>query len=373
METGSVTIAYPEAAMKPIFENDPELKQRTAVELLDISQGVSAEMLKERAFDLILIPGLGNNAGKLEMAAETTTRLLKRGGKMCILETENATDQTQYLLHILHMETMVFHNIEKAQSQQLNLIIAKKTELIHTNGITETSEHKQVTLIQKAFPSETAQYLASSLSTSLERSGYTVIPYIWGSDMSHLSGKSCISLVELDTPLFRDLTEKDFTSVQQLVLSATSILWVVGFDDPSGAMVDGLARSVRNETPGLMFRILHVEELYSSPSATSLLEDLITRAYFSTTEDDEFLVRNKLLHTSRIEEDTALNEEINDMLPAAQVRVLNMPLEQIPYPTKLCIRNPGMLDSLCLEPDDLPTTELQDDFIEIEVRATVLK
>jgi hypothetical protein len=371
LKTGSVTIAYQDVAMKTKLEIHPKLKQSTAVELLDVSQGISAEMPKDRTYDVILTSGLSSNAPKQDMTAETITRLLKKGGKMCILEAGNLTDKTQDLLRKAHMETMVIHNVEETQSQQLNLVIAKKIEVSHVNGTTDTSRHEHVTLIQMADPSEAAQAMASDLATSLERSGYTVIPFIWGSDMSHLSGKSCISLVEFETPLLRDLTDKDFASVQQLVLGATNILWVVGFDDPSAAMVDGLARTVRNETPGLSFRTFHAEEQYSSSAAS--LGDLIGRVFSSTTEDDEFLVKGHLLHVSRIEEDEALNEQINDILPGAQERISSMPLGQVQYPTKLCIRNPGMLDSLCLEPDDLPRTELEDDFIEIQVKATALK
>jgi hypothetical protein len=370
LKTGSVTIAYQNVAVKTKLEIDPELKQSTAVELLDVSQETSAEMPKDRAYDVILTSSLSSSVPKPDIVVETITRLLKKDGKMCILEADNLTDETQDLLHKAHMETMVIHNVEETQSQQLNLVIAKKTEVSHVNGTTETSGHEHVMLIQVADPSEAAQAIASDLAASLERSGYTAIPFIWGSDMSHLSGKSCISLVELETPLLRDLTDKDFASVQQLVLGASNILWVVGFDDPSAAMVDGLARTVRNETPGLSFRTFHAEEQYSSSAS---LGDLIGRVFSSTTEDDEFLVRGHLLHVSRIEEDEALNEQINDILPDAQERISSMPLGQAQYPTKLCIRNPGMLDSLCLEPDDLPGTKLEDNFIEIQVKATVLK
>lgn len=345
------------------------LKQSTAVELLDVSQGISAETLKERAYDVILASSFSNNT---DMAAKTITRLLKKGGKMCTLEAENLTDKTRDLLQKANMETMVIHNVEETQSQQLDLVIAKKIEVSYVNGTTEPSGHKHVMLIQRADPSEAAQVLASTLATSLKRSGYTTTLFIWGSDMSHLRGKSYISLVELETPLLRDLTDKDFASLQQLVLGATNILWVVGFGDPSAAMVDGLARTVRNETPGLSFRTLHAEEQQCS-SSTASLGDLIERVFISTTEDDEFLVKDHLLHVSRVEEDETLNEQINDLLPGARERISSMSLGQVQLPTKLCIQNPGMLDSLCLEPDDSPRTELEDDFIEIQVKATALK
>ena len=79
------------------------------------------------------------------------------------------------------------------------------------------------------------------------------------------------------------------------------------------------------------------------------------------------------MHVSRIEPDETLDEQISGILPGAQEKISNMPLGQVAYPTKLCIRSPGMLDSLCWEPDDLPSTELEKECIEIRVKSTALK
>ncbi|KAK2758599.1 Type I Iterative PKS [Arachnomyces sp. PD_36] len=364
LRTGSLTIAYQDAAVKAKLENDPNLKQSTAIELLDTSEGFAAEQWRDQAYDVIIASGLSDTATKL------ITNLLKKDGRICVLEAESFTDGAQDLLHKAHMETAIIRNIGEVSSQKLNLIIAKNADVPYINGTTEASGHKHITILQMPNPSQFSQDVAADLSMRLETSGYTPTLFIWGTDTSQLIGKKCISLVEMDKPLLRDLTENNFTSLKQLILGLTDIFWVVGFDDPSASMIDGLARTVRNETPSLSFRIFHTGSP-RSPITTSL-GDLIGKAFDSKTGDDEFLVKDNLLHVGRIEEDMALNGRINDMLPGASKRISTVPLGHIQYPTKLCIRNPGMLDSLCLEPDELPATDLADDFIEVRVKATAL-
>lgn len=363
LRTGSLTVAYQNPAVRAELENDPYFKQNTAIELFDATQGLD-ENSGNRTYDVVLISGLSNIAGA------PIGSLLKKDGRICVLEAETLADETLDLLRKSHMEATLIHRIAEIQSQRLSLVIGKNSG-VHINGTTTETVDKHVTLLQMPSPSPFAKAVATDLTMSLERSGYITIPFTWGSDTSQISGKSCISLVELENPLLRDLTEKDFYNLKQLVLETAGILWVVGFDDPSAGMIDGLARTVRNEIPGMSFRTIHTGGK-CSPS-TTVLGDLIGKVFGSKTEDDEFLVKDNVLHVSRIEEDMSLNEEINDLLPGAPERISTMPLGNTRYPTKLCIRNPGMLDSLCLEPDDLPGTVLEDDFIEIQVKATALK
>ena len=50
-----------------------------------------------------------------------------------------------------------------------------------------------------------------------------------------------------------------------------------------------------------------------------------------------------------------------------------MPLQQVVCPSKLSIRAQGMLDTLCVEMDDTSASDLGDDELEIEVKATGLE
>lgn len=226
-------------------------------------------------------------------------------------------------------------------------------------------------LIEAANPSETARAVSAQLALALGKLSYKTTSFVWGSDVSVLKNKPCIALVELEKSLLGALNEQDFTSLRQLILETASLLWVVGLDDPSGGLISGLARVVRHETSGLSFRTLHTEP--ASLATPEIIGALTARIFRSKTPDDEFRIRDGIISVSRIEEDALLNEELERLLPHTGKQINRIPLAQAPGPHKLCVQIPGMLDSLCFEPDELPHTELEADQIEIHVKATALK
>ena len=356
--------------MKSQLLDSPNFNQNFSAEALDFSQHHPVDKIENRTYDVVLVPNFSVFASKLELVLENMTSVLKEGGTLCISVTGNFVDQTKAFFDGKHMETILIPDSEVAQAQQSSLFIVKKTTS-HTNGINGTSGPQRITLIQAADPSRTAQILATELALSLEKYGYDTDSFIWSSDVSKLAGQSCISLLEIEKPLLRNLNEKDFDCVKKIILETSSLLWITGFDDPSAAMIDGLARVVRNETPGLSLRTFHSEESFLSSAGT--LAELISKAFISKTQDEEFRVRDGLLQISRIEEDTPLNKQMNSLLPGAPQKISSLPLNQAQCPLKLCIRSPGMLDSICMIADDSAETELPSDFIEIQVKATALK
>ncbi len=189
--------------------------------------------------------------------------------------------------------------------------------------------------------------------------------------MSALATKSCISLLEIQQSLLLDLGADDFESVKRLLLETAKLTWVTALADPSAAIIDGITRVVRNETPWLGLRVFHADE---APLATAeLLAKMISKCFLWTGPDNEFKAIGEILNISRLEEDTELNEEVHGLLPGVSSTVSCVPLKDVPYPVKLCVRSPGMLSSVCLEMDDSTEAELEPDYVEIDVKATALK
>lgn len=262
--------------------------------------------------------------------------------------------------------SIVFRDFEEPQLQQVSLLVASAD-----TGAEVSIGNGEVTLIEMENPSEAARAVSAQLALALNRVSLKTTSFVWGSDVSMLKNKSCISLIELEKPLLSALSEQDFNSLKQLVLEAASTFWVVGLDDPSGGMVAGLARVVRNEVPGISFRTLHTDP--TSLESPEGLGGIISRAFESKNSDNEFTIKDGILSVSRIEEDALLNEQLERLLPHAGNKIDKRPLGQAPGPHKLCVQTPGMLDSLCFEADDLPDTDLEADQIEIYVKATALK
>jgi zearalenone synthase (highly reducing iterative type I polyketide synthase) len=369
IKTWDVTIASRDGSVKTTTGQEARLED------LDFSQDLPTDMPE---YDLLIASELGSYALDPLQAVEGMCKVVKPGGTLCLLATDSVLGLIRPFLDASDVETTVLrnpHHSDAAPSQEPSLVIAKKSLVPHTNGMTKINGAavgpQQVTLIQNESPTELALAVASRLTTCLEKHGYETHIFSWGSDISTLAGKSCISLLEFQKTVLLDLTADDFESIKKLLLETEKLFWVTAVDSPGAAMVDGLTRVVRNEAPAVSLRVFHADESCLPP--VERLAAMIVKSFLWTGEDNEFRVKEDLLHVSRIEEDTSLNEEIHSLLPGAARTISNALLKDVEYPVKLCVQSPGMLGSLCLEPDDSTEAVLEPDSVEINVKATALK
>ncbi|KAK3319476.1 putative polyketide synthase [Cercophora scortea] len=369
-------------------------EQQAAVNVLDFTQDLPEDAPTDK-YDVLVASddALQSYALTLEEAVGRMVRVVKEDGTLCFLTTENTLSGVQSALDASKLDVTVLCGTETGPS----FVFAKKrscpmangitngitngvtngTANGSTNGLTNGASHSsdpEVTIVLAANPTETALAVASRLIARLQKHHYQTRIFCWGPDVSRLAGKACISLVEFETPLLSDLAATDFKSLQRLILETESLFWVTALNDPSTAMIDGLVRVVRNETPGLNVRILHADEPASiaGPAKVQRLADLMSKAFLWTGEENEFYVKDDLLQICRLVEDQVLNEEINSLLPGTAKTITEIPLSEIKYPVKLCVPSPGMLSSVCMEPDNAAAADIEPEFIEIQTKATAL-
>lgn len=368
VKTGDYTVSCTDETAKTKLDEFLSAQGKgISAKLLDISQDLTAQEIKDQAFDLVIAFNLGTNVKSLETAVQNIKKIIKKRGRVCLVEAIHLSSQLASLMSKSGLTpTLTVHDFEDAQFRQLDLMVYTADQVMQNDG-----QSGEITLIEAPDQGGFAQSTSKCIAKNLAQNGYKTNRFTWGSDVSVLNGKTCIALVELENSILQNLGEGDFKILKDLVLEAKSILWVVGFgDDPSANMIDGLVRVVRNETPGLSFRTFHAGDRSLS---TNKLGELISHVSLSSSPDTEFEVKDGLLNVGRIHEEEGLNNEIHQLVSGTDNEIAKAPLGQAPYPLKLCIPNPGILDSLCFEPDDLPETELEPEKIEIEVKATALK
>lgn len=220
-------------------------------------------------------------------------------------------------------------------------------------------------------PSPAAQQVASQISQELEKLSIRTSRFRWGSDVSQLNSKSCIVLTDLEKALLLQASSADFRAAQQMVLEAESLLWVSGALGPDAHLASGLARSVRNEVAGIKFRTLQVN---GTPlEMAHEFASMVLRVLQSSAADEEFIAEGGIITVSRFLEDRRRNEILATMLGKRDSKAELMPLDAAPDAVKLGIRNPGMLDSLCFEPDTTPEAPLAPGEVEVQVKASGVK
>ena len=247
---------------------------------------------------------------------------------------------------------------------QLGVTVAK-------SDISPETCDQEITILERSIPSSRSDALASQLLFYLRANGYRVKRANWGTSIPSSSIRYCISLLELEAPFLLDLVEKDYLIFQELILHCSNLVWITALDDPAAALATGMFRSIRNETSGKRFRTLSLQA--KSLNSTDRLVSLVGKIVMAPASDDEIREVNGVPEICRFKEDSSMNEDMSRLLAEGKESIELIPLGKADGPQKLSIRTQGMLDSLCLESDEISTAEIGDDELEIDVRATGMK
>ncbi|PNP56847.1 hypothetical protein THARTR1_03082 [Trichoderma harzianum] len=296
--------------------------------------------------------------------AHNARLLLKDDGRLCAIETPEQVAAAKSILQEAGF-TSVFQFGGSASGEPVFLVgSVESTANVAGAGLKE----KDIVLIQPANANESVIAVVEQLETTLSALGYGTSLYTWGIDnISALKNKDCVALLEAQSAVLESLAEKDFYAVQTLITQCKSLLWIDALDDARKDLINGLTRVVRNEIPGSQLRTLHV------PSATLLqpkrLSYFICQLLDSKTADNEFIVENDMIYTSRVVLDEELSSEIDDAQLSSADATSHIPLTSIYDPLTLTMTGNG---TVCFKRDNVPTADLGGDEVEINVKASTI-
>ena len=400
LETAQYTVACPNRnALADAKERFSDVNNGVDFVVLDSEKSLETQELQNQKFDVVIAFDLANSSKHPDIALANASNLLKEDGAICVLDISNPGLYLSLLtgsggssyVHTLYVSYTPSNRLSPRKNSltamlpehQLNVHLTlsdatnprlRQAELLILQAAAEVRanhDDEEIVIIRPARLSAKTITASQHVSEALTKVSCRTSFFSWGSDLSALKGKPCVSLLELENSMLSDISEHDFQSLKTLITETKRIFWIVGFDGPSSETVNGLARVIRNEIPGLSFQTAHIR-VDQSPSLERL-SSTIVRVLRSNSEDNEFRIKDDIVSISRLEEDVEANKQVQALLPDAPDIIDMVPLGQADGGLKLCIQTAGMLDSLCFDADDLPLTDLETDQIEIDVKATALK
>ncbi len=236
----------------------------------------------------------------------------------------------------------------------------------------ESSLHPtEITIIEARCPSDSCQVLCTKLTRELESNQISVKRCSWGSDVTDLAEKHCVSVVDLDESLLFDTAEEDFDALKYLILQSSSLMWISKASDPAGHLLAGMMRSIRNEIPGKSLRALKIST--DTVDHPDLVAMLISKLLMTSTVDSEFIEEEGTLKVCRIVKDWSMNSEMSPWITQREESIKKIPFKDAHGPQKLAIRAQGMLDTLYLEPDQEAECLIERDEVEIQVQVSAMK
>ncbi len=181
-------------------------------------------------------------------------------------------------------------------------------------------------------------------------------------------------LASLDEDLLFEKTENeavDFEAVRVIMTQSHSLaLWVLHGStmestNPGQALINGMARSARNENDQLNLTTMDVSQEAGPAEIVRYIKQVLT----SSNQEDELVARHGTLFVPRIEVDDRLNAKLPcNIRHEAQLKHFGQE-----GPLSLKIGKVGLLETLAFGLDEeIVDTDLAEDDVEIEVKASAI-
>ncbi|PWY90345.1 polyketide synthase [Aspergillus sclerotioniger CBS 115572] len=191
----------------------------------------------------------------------------------------------------------------------------------------------------------------------------------------NLTSQCCIVFADLARPILFDIESKMFLILKRLLLEAAGVFWVTSgttleCERPQAALITGLSRTIRQEQPDLSLITIDLDwKNYNKTSDSCAIVNVVS-GWSRGDIDREFAVRDGRLMIPRLRLDRSLNGLVSAVggVPSKELGLLKQPNRCL----TVALASPGMLSSIYFEDDPSYQTLLEDDAVEIEVKASGL-
>jgi acyl transferase domain-containing protein/NADPH:quinone reductase-like Zn-dependent oxidoreductase len=196
--------------------------------------------------------------------------------------------------------------------------------------------------------------------------------------LDHITPRSTVLILcEVFAPLLSNISSMEWEFLQGLVSQKCRILWVtqgsqMAVTNPEKSLIHGLARSIRNEDPEVVFMTLDVAT-NSTANIVTMVDTILSRlnnVKDPLNTDTEFVERNGIVHIARVTLDEKVNVQEKRNMGEAK------PESQSLFTHSSCIRltssRPGTFDSLHWSQVSSGDIPLRANEVEVELHAASL-
>ncbi|KAI1747185.1 reducing type I polyketide synthase [Xylaria castorea] len=255
---------------------------------------------------------------------------------------------------------------------------------ITSPGFTSLWKSSSVVLARKATPQKPPELKSISvihfsndnsrdIEVMLQNSSWKI------SVMANADNIPCGSKVlitdELNASVISTLDQQQWSTLQCLIQKECHILWVttgaqMSVNDPEKALVTGLFRTIRNETPFLTLLNLDVESPSGDATAQAIENclDLLDDTDNRSCRHNEFVERDGIIYISRVLPDLKMNQFLEE--ESSGRPPIMMPFQSTPGTIKLRAERVGNLDSLIYSEVSTEAPPLPEYWVEIDVIAS---
>ncbi|KAK7756278.1 putative secondary metabolism biosynthetic enzyme [Diatrype stigma] len=393
-----VSVDLLENAKTLLSDWEPRIEYQT----LDIENDPIEQGFSEETYDVVLAVNALHATKDVRKTLENCRRLLKPGGNLVLGEITNPNDISSLIFGMLPEwwvsedgrkdgplmsqskwdEALVSAGLSAAEAKLPDVGSEtgahRMSVMVSTRTVDQSPPAKHIIIvIPDGFSSATAS-VAHLISLEFENLGSRIEIKNLQSAATDIDGKTVVSILDFEESFLENLQRAQFEQLQHILLHAGEVLWVTRSDPadglgghPSKHIISGLLRCVKTEDASRRLYELHfVRELRTGLDATArAVRRRLCTIWSEKDRPEEFetVERDGVLCIPRYIPQDPLNKAMayNELDAAPEVADVMQP----DRPLKLTIGRPGMLDTLHFLDDEAPLQPLDDEEVEIEVKA----
>ncbi|KAI0152762.1 putative polyketide synthase [Xylariaceae sp. FL1272] len=384
---------------------------------LDTETDPTLQGFEEHAYDVVLVSN-AQFGTESNCAMENIHKLLKPGGTLGIAvavtssawlntvsivfpdrwteEHANGPFQTVTQWHNLLVDSsfsgadQVAYDFPQPDSQYAFLLSTSLSKS-QMSGNGHQHGNKKLKIVYTSTEAESSgQLVVTSLHKDLEENNLEVSTQHWQSgNAEDLSGETAYIIVDSAShPFLLHASSTQFDELMSIMTKASSVYWITLSPNlgpmpgvtksPSHGAILGLARSALNETGGLRFVTVDVQDDLETGDVTHVvktLSKLITSSETlaetpQTFKDIEYVVKGGKLHISRVVPETQLANTFSSK-GANEAKLEDSQFHQADRPLVMQLAQPGIMSSLRFvdNKDIRQDVEIDPNDVEIEMHA----
>ncbi|KAH8799346.1 putative polyketide synthase [Xylogone sp. PMI_703] len=361
-----------------------------------ITQGYTAE-----SYDVVVAAYTLHTSKSLHAALDNVRKLLKPGGKLVIIDVTrermvplvifgtlrnwwSAEEENRQVNPVLSEEEWQkallasdFSNLDVVVWDTPHEPEHQSSMMVATAPLKQTIDTPNVLVITEEIDCGVSVARLLEYLTNL-RIDFEVTSYA----LANPTGKVCIVLSELAGSIFSDPSLEQFDTAKDIFTKSRGVVWVtrggiLSSTNPNSNLVTGFARTCRAETEATVIATLDLDSqpLLSPDSAAETIFNLFKHLFMSDHSspneiDTEYVEKSGQLLIPRLMENSKLSKNILSFSsrPVPELQ----PFRQPGRPLVMHVGQPGLLDTIHFIDDERMAQTLEDDQIEIEVKATGL-
>ncbi|KAL4890134.1 ketoacyl-synt-domain-containing protein [Aspergillus ambiguus] len=310
----------------------------------------------------------------LEDAIRYSADVMKEHGKLIILQPDIPDSGISLWDHILRRYHLTGIDCSFPEYRSETQWFASMT--VSTLGPNRPNmSFPKALIVTPCKRSTNVQTLVTSLAGKLHQQGFVSdSKTLLDLTSVDLSNTCSIVLSELESPTLFDMDSVEFSAIKSLVLGSKQVLWVtaggtIDSSNPHAALITGLSRSIRHEHPEVLFATIDLEWPIDDVVASSASIVNVLHSLLGGNSDREFAIRAGRVMIPRVR----FYRQLNNLWTQKGRSTTELgPLVQQHRPLTLEVGSPGSLDSMYFKDDVSYIEPLQEDDIEIQVKATGL-